>query len=120
MSASGNASARKANPTKPVMCEVARKLFADDSVRFQTYEVPRQDGMTIQDLLRYIADELDGTFAFFEHSCKRGFCGSCLVTVNGRKVLSCRTLVPLEPHVLRIEPAMKTERDFWPAWPEED
>ena len=96
-------------------CEIARKPSADAVVRFQTYRLPRKPGMTIQDLLRYIADEVDGTFAFFEHSCKRGFCGSCLVALNGKKVLSCRTLVPPNAESLRIEPAMKTEKDFWPA-----
>ena len=101
--------------TAHLVCEIARKPSADGSVRFQTYQVPRQEGMTVQDLLRYIADELDGTLAFFEHSCRRGFCGSCLVTVNGKKVLSCRTLVPADPGILRLEPALKTARDFWPA-----
>lgn len=96
-------------------CEIARKPSPDAEVHFQSYRLPRKDGMTIQDLLRCIADEADGTFAFFEHSCKRGFCGSCLVAVNGKKVLSCRTLVPQNSELLRIAPAMKTEKDFWPA-----
>ncbi|GIQ65241.1 2Fe-2S iron-sulfur cluster-binding protein [Paenibacillus cisolokensis] len=96
-----------------VTCRVARKASAAGEVTFATYEVPYGDGMTVLDLMRYIADELDGTFAFYDHACKRGFCGSCLVKVNGKNVLSCRMLVPEGP--LCIEPAMETAKDFWPA-----
>ncbi len=96
-----------------ISCEVARKAAAGCEVSFMHYEVPLRGSMTIMDVLRVIADELDGSFAFYEHACKRGFCGSCLVKVNGKNVLSCRTLVSGE--TMRIEPAMETGRDFWPV-----
>ncbi|MBN2981629.1 MULTISPECIES: 2Fe-2S iron-sulfur cluster-binding protein [Cohnella] len=96
-----------------VNCEVARKASAEGETTFAAYEVPYREGMTVLDLMRHIADELDGTFAFYDHSCKRGFCGSCLVKVNGKNSLSCRVLVPDGP--LRLEPALKTAKDFWPA-----
>ena len=100
--------------TEYVDFEIART--GEDGERwFQHVRLPRKSGMTIQEVLRHVADEVDGTFAFFEHSCKRGFCGSCLVTANGRKVLSCRTLVPTDAGPMRIEPALKTAKDFWPA-----
>lgn len=94
-------------------CEVARKASATAETVFEAYRVPYREGMTVLDLMRYIADELDGTFAFYDHACKRGFCGSCLVKVNGKNSLSCRQLVP--EGQLRLEPAMKTAKDFWPA-----
>jgi succinate dehydrogenase/fumarate reductase-like Fe-S protein len=96
-----------------VTCEVARKASADSETVLAIYDVPLHGGMTVMDLLRYIADEIDGSFAFYEHACKRGFCGSCLVKVNGKNMLSCRTLVSGES--LRIEPALATGRDFWPV-----
>ena len=96
-----------------ISCEVARKASADSETVFVRYEVPQRESMTIMDLLRYIADELDGSFAFYEHACKRGFCGSCLVKVDGKNVLSCRTLA--EGGQLRIEPALQTGKDFWPV-----
>ena len=94
-------------------CEVARKESATAETVFATYAVPYREGMTVLDLMRYIADELDGSFAFYDHACKRGFCGSCLVKVNGKNSLSCRQPVPDGP--LRLEPALKTAKDFWPA-----
>ncbi|GAA3413652.1 2Fe-2S iron-sulfur cluster-binding protein [Paenibacillus hodogayensis] len=94
-------------------CEVARKESAAAEAVFVSYAVPYREGMTVLDLMRYIADELDGSFAFYDHACKRGFCGSCLVKVNGTNSLSCRHLAPDGP--LRLEPALKTTKDFWPA-----
>ena len=96
-----------------VTCEVARKPSAQAEWTFDVYQIPNRDGMTVLDLMRYIADHLDGTFAFYDHACKRGFCGSCLVKVNGKNSLSCRMLVP--DGVVRIAPAMDTVKDFWPA-----
>lgn len=96
-----------------LICEVARKESAAAETVFASYVVPYRDGMTVLDLMRYIADELDGSFAFYDHACKRGFCGSCLVKVNGKNSLSCRLPVPDGP--LRLEPALKTTKDFWPA-----
>lgn len=98
-----------------ITCEVARKASAASEMTYATYKTPYWEGMTVLDLMRYIADELDGTFAFYDHACKRGFCGSCLVKVNGKNSLSCRVLVLDGP--LRIEPAMETVKDFWPADP---
>ncbi len=98
-----------------ITCRIARKDVGERGYRMQTYTLPYRDGMTVLDCMRYIADELDGSLAFYDHACKRGFCGSCLVRVNGRKALSCRILVPSGE--LRIEPALETVKDFWPANP---
>lgn len=95
-----------------VVCELARREPGETGYRLQTYRVPVWAGMTVLDLMRYVADELDGSFSFYDHACKRGFCGSCLVRVNGKNALSCRMLVPDGP--VRIEPAMPTAKDFWP------
>lgn len=95
-----------------VKCEVARKASPDSELTYQTYDIPYRPGMTVLDMMRYIADEFDESFVFHEHSCKRGFCGSCLVKVDGKNKLSCRTL--LEPEGIRLEPALNTARDFWP------
>lgn len=105
----------KENVRTTVTCRIARKEIGETGHRVQTYTLPFREGMTVLDCMRYIADELDGTFAFYDHACKRGFCGSCLVRVNGRKALSCRLLVPSGE--VRIEPALETVKDFWPANP---
>ncbi|WP_020619383.1 2Fe-2S iron-sulfur cluster-binding protein [Paenibacillus daejeonensis] len=96
-----------------VTCEVARKAAPDSELTYSTYTIPYRPGMTVLDMMRYIADELDGSFVYHDHSCKRGFCGSCMVKVDGKSKLSCRTL--LDPSGIRLEPALKTARDYWPA-----
>ncbi|MGZ7444155.1 2Fe-2S iron-sulfur cluster-binding protein [Paenibacillus sp. TH7-28] len=78
------------------------------------YEVPYEEGMTHMDALRFIADELDPSFAFYEHSCKRGFCGACLIQVDDKKLLSCRSLLPSDRQVQVIKPALKVDKDYYP------
>lgn len=99
---------------RTLTCEVARKVIDSTEVQFDTYQVPIWEGMTVLDVMRYIADNLDGSFSYYDHDCKRGFCGSCLLNINGKKGLSCRVLVP-DLEKLRIEPAMQTTKDFWPT-----
>lgn len=99
-------------------CEVARKDPASEGYTFQKYHVPYLEGMTILDVLRYIADELDGSFSFYDHSCKRGFCGSCLIKINGKQGLACRVLAPRD--FVRLEPQRKCAKDFWPLDEEDD
>ncbi|WP_010277695.1 2Fe-2S iron-sulfur cluster-binding protein [Paenibacillus senegalensis] len=100
-----------------ITCQLARKEPDKTDYHMQTYEVKYREGMTVLDLMRTVADEIDGSFAFYDHACKRGFCGSCLVKLNGRNSLSCRTLVPGDDNVLVLEPAMPTTKDFWPEDP---
>lgn len=96
-----------------VPCTVARKASAEADLTYTVYPIPFRPGMTVLDMMRYIADELDGSFVYHDHSCKRGFCGSCMVKVDGKNKLSCRTL--LDPAGITLEPALKTARDYWPA-----
>jgi len=99
-----------------ITCEITRQESSEASSYKQVYQVPFHHDMTILELFRYIADEIDGSFAFYEHSCKRGFCGSCLVKVNGKNQLTCRTLISENDinQTLYIEPAMSVSKDLWP------
>lgn len=96
-----------------VMLEVERRESAQAETYEVTYEIPYRSGMTYMDALRYIADEVDTSLAFYEHSCKRGFCGACLIQVDGKKTLSCRSLVTIE-EAHRIKPALKVDKDYFP------
>lgn len=101
--------------TRVITCEITRQESSEGIPYKEVYQVPFRNGMTILELFRYIADEIDGSFAFYEHSCKRGFCGSCLVKVNGKKQLTCRTLISEKDvmQTLKIEPALKISKDLW-------
>lgn len=69
-------------------------------------EIKAEDRKTVQDLLEYIGDHLDGTLSFYSHSaCRQGICGRCAVKVNGRVRLACNEVLTGQDVVL--EPAGK-------------
>lgn len=76
----------------------------DAEPRYQTYEVPFTDGMSVLEGLQYIKDHLDGSLTF-RWSCRMAICGSCGSMVDGVPVLSCQTFLrDYYPDGLRIEP----------------
>jgi succinate dehydrogenase / fumarate reductase iron-sulfur subunit len=60
--------------------------------KFQRYEVPYIDGLTVLGGLLYIQHHLDGSLAF-RSSCRAGICGSCAMHINGKYRLACETQV---------------------------
>ncbi len=75
--------------------------------RYQEYEVPYQQGMTVLRLVRHIYRYQDPTLAFRDFHCGRGVCRTCQMKVNGKVVRSCCT--PLKPgQELVIEPSEAT------------
>jgi len=83
------------------------KLFrfdpeVDNKPRYDEFKAPYQ-GHTVLDVLRYIYENLDSSFAF-RWACKRCFCRCCVVSVNGRAVLSCTAPAQKE---MKIEPHPK-------------
>jgi fumarate reductase iron-sulfur subunit len=76
----------------------------DTEPRYQRYEVPFVDDMSVLEGLQYIKDHLDGSLTF-RWSCRMAICGSCGKMVNGEPVLSCQTFLrDYFPDGLRIEP----------------
>jgi len=72
----------------------------DSEPRYDKFEAPYK-GYTVMNVLTYIYENMDSTFAF-RWACSRGFCRSCVVSVNGRPVLSCMEpaskYMKIEPH----------------------
>ena len=72
----------------------------DTEPEYYQFKVPYQ-GRTVLDILRYIYENLDSTFAF-RWACIGGFCRSCVVSVNGRPALACtksaERKMKIEPH----------------------
>ena len=60
--------------------------------RYQTYEIPLQEKMSVFNALEYINSYLDPSLAFYT-SCKIGKCLGCTMEVNGRRRLACTTIV---------------------------
>ena len=81
------------------------KLFkfapeVDKEPRYDEYRVPYL-GRTVLDVLRYIYENLDSTFAY-RWACTKNFCRACVVSVNGRPALACMKAaekeMSIEPH----------------------
>lgn len=68
--------------------------YASDGLppRFERYEVPLKEGMTILDGLMFIKENLDGSLAF-RASCRMGICGSCAMLINDYPHLACHTQI---------------------------
>jgi fumarate reductase iron-sulfur subunit len=76
----------------------------EQAPRWQSYEVPFTDDMSVLQGLQYIKDHLDGSLTF-RWSCRMAICGSCGAMVNGTPTLSCETFLrDLLPGPVRIEP----------------
>ena len=76
----------------------------DQAPRYQSYEVPFTDDMSVLQGLQYIKDRLDGSLTF-RWSCRMAICGSCGQMVNGVPVLGCETFLrDYYPGKVRVEP----------------
>jgi succinate dehydrogenase/fumarate reductase iron-sulfur protein len=83
----------------------------DESPHYDTFEIPIEGPMSVQDCLIYIRENLDPSLAFFVN-CRLGFCRRCLVRVNGKSCFACTTEVEDE---ITVEPLKKDQviRDLW-------
>jgi succinate dehydrogenase/fumarate reductase-like Fe-S protein len=79
--------------TGGVKLEVYRQKECGAAGTYEKYEVPYKEGATIYDLLLQIQQNIDGDLAIPNFRCGRGICTSCLLTINGKPCLACRTPV---------------------------
>jgi NAD-dependent dihydropyrimidine dehydrogenase PreA subunit len=80
---------------------------------YDTYSAPYEDGNTVMDVLRYIYENLDGSLAFRMGCSGAGYqrCGACPVVLNGKPVLSCKSLAK-EEMVIDPHPKFEIIRDL--------
>lgn len=71
---------------------------ADAAPYEQTYQVPLVEGMSVQNILTFIYENLDPSLGFYS-CCDRGVCGRCTMMINGKPALSCTTLVQGDLHL---------------------
>jgi succinate dehydrogenase / fumarate reductase iron-sulfur subunit len=60
---------------------------------YQTYDVEMDESLTVLFILKEIYDKYDPTLAYRHNLCMKGVCTQCLVTVNGKVVKACSTLI---------------------------
>jgi len=76
----------------------------DREPRFQAYDVPFGDDMSVLQGLQYIKDRLDGSLTF-RWSCRMAVCGSCGAMIDGKPELLCHTFLrDYHPRAVRVEP----------------
>ena len=72
----------------------------DEQPWYQEFTVS-YEGRTVLDVLRYIYENLDSTFTF-RWCCDKGYCGSCVVSLNGKPAYACMKSAEgkmiIEPH----------------------
>jgi succinate dehydrogenase/fumarate reductase-like Fe-S protein len=67
----------------PVTVEIYRYVPSETgSFKFQIYEVPYQNRMSVFTLKRIIYEKLDPSLAFRNQQCGRGICGTCKVRIS--------------------------------------
>jgi len=71
---------------------------------YREYSIPWTSGLSVLEALRYIYEHQDATLAFRDYHCSRGLCGSCYLTVNGKKIKGCHAILE-EGREYRVEPA---------------
>ena len=54
------------------------------------YELEMEGDVTVLNVLEHIYRFLDGELSFYSY-CRQGLCGGCLVEVNGKRVMACKT-----------------------------
>ncbi|MFW5918597.1 MAG: succinate dehydrogenase/fumarate reductase iron-sulfur subunit [Halanaeroarchaeum sp.] len=79
--------------------EIAEK----EEPRFDTFHVPKFEGMTVLDALMDARDRHDPTLTF-RHSCRQAVCGSDALFVNGQQRLACKTQIVDLSQPIQIEP----------------
>jgi fumarate reductase iron-sulfur subunit len=76
----------------------------DSEPRYESYDVPFTDDMSVLQGLQYIKDNLDGSLTF-RWSCRMAVCGSCGMMINGVPRLACETFLrEFHPEGVRVEP----------------
>lgn len=81
-----------ANSKGTVKVKVKRSSQGQEESRFDTYEVPLEEKMSVFNALEYIHSYVDPSLAFYA-SCRIGKCMGCIMMIDGKRRLACTTLV---------------------------
>jgi len=82
-----------------------RRGGANDVPRYQDYQVPYEEGMSVLDALRWIRAHLDSTLAIRYSCINANACKTCMALVNGEVEYTC--IARLTPEVITVEPLPK-------------
>ena len=58
---------------------------------YREYVIPVNGEMNVLNVLEYVHEHLDPAVSY-KSSCRRGVCGACAMTINGKRCLACETV----------------------------
>lgn len=76
-----------------------------DEGRYDEFEIPYEDGMSVLDALRWIRSHRDSTLAIRFSCINANACKTCMALVNGEVEYTC--VAKLTPGVITVEPLPK-------------
>lgn len=76
-----------------------------DEGRYDEFEIPYEDGMSVLDALRWIRSHRDSTLAIRFSCINANVCKTCMALVNGEVEYTC--VAKLTPGVITVEPLPK-------------
>lgn len=82
-----------------------RRGTANETERYDKYEVPFEEGMSVLDALRWIRANLDSTLAIRYSCINANACKTCMALVNGEVEYTC--IAKLSTGVITVEPLPK-------------
>ena len=90
--------------TKTVVLRVRRGV-PGEAIRFDDFEVPYEEGMSVLDALRWIRIYRDSSLAIRYSCINANACKTCMALVNGEVEYAC--IAKLTPGVVTVEPLPK-------------
>ena len=91
--------------TKPITHLHVRRGTPGEVVRYDDFEVPYEQGMSVLDALRWIRQNLDSGLAIRYSCINANACKTCMALVNGEVEYTC--VAKLSPNVMKVEPLPK-------------
>jgi succinate dehydrogenase/fumarate reductase-like Fe-S protein len=90
--------------TKKAVLHVRRGAL-NEAGRYDDFEVPFEEGMSVLDALRWIRVNLDSTLAIRYSCINANACKTCMALVNGEVEYTC--IAKLAPETITVEPLPK-------------
>ena len=94
-----------ADPSIKIATLHVRRGAPGEAGRYDDFEVPYEDGMSVLDALRWIRVNLDSTLAIRYSCINANACKTCLALVNGEVEYTC--IAKLSPARITVDPLPK-------------
>lgn len=91
--------------TKQIATLHVRRGAPGEAARYDDFQVPFEEGMSVLDALRWIRLNLDSSLAIRYSCINANACKTCMALVNGEIEYTC--IAKLTPSIMTVEPLTK-------------